>query len=71
MLIAEKTLQIKRIRDYLGLTQQDFADRIGVNRVSVARWETGARAISLAPWQWVNLQNLLDRHGLTVSNFLE
>lgn len=27
------------------LSQQDLADRIGVNRVTVTRWESGARKI--------------------------
>ena len=33
--------QIIRIRKALGLTQQQLADRIPANRVTVARWETG------------------------------
>lgn len=34
---------IKDIRHKLDLTQQEFADRVGVEKVTVARWETGAR----------------------------
>src|SRR5688500_11917188 len=30
-----------RCRRCLGLTQSDFADAVGVGRVTVARWETG------------------------------
>ena len=36
---------LKRIRRELGLTQEALAERLGVIRVSVARWETGTRAI--------------------------
>jgi len=33
--------QIKAIREALGLTQQQLADSIGADRVTVARWESG------------------------------
>lgn len=32
--------EIKELRKRLKLTQQEFADKIGVDRVTVARWET-------------------------------
>ena len=35
---------IKHIRDYLGLSQADFAEKLGVNFATVNRWENG-RAI--------------------------
>lgn len=37
--------QFKEIRANLGLSQQAMADRLKVHRVTVARWETGKRAI--------------------------
>ncbi|TMB41401.1 MAG: helix-turn-helix domain-containing protein [Deltaproteobacteria bacterium] len=33
--------ETRRIRGTLGLTQAAFAERLGVTRVTVARWETG------------------------------
>ena len=33
--------QIRKIREVLGLTQQQLADFIGASQVAVARWETG------------------------------
>ncbi|MCI0371432.1 MAG: helix-turn-helix domain-containing protein [candidate division NC10 bacterium] len=37
---------LRRIRRDLGLTQEQLAKELGVDRVSVARWETAARPIS-------------------------
>ena len=37
------TLEIKRVRASLKLTQIEFADRLGVSQATVSLWETGAR----------------------------
>lgn len=37
---------LKRIRRELDLTQEALAERLGVRRVTVARWETGHRRIA-------------------------
>lgn len=37
---------MREMRKTLGLSQQELADVLGVNRVSVARWETGERTPS-------------------------
>ncbi len=34
--------QVKRLRARLGLTQAQFAELVCADRVTVARWETGA-----------------------------
>lgn len=39
--IAMKPKQIQRLRRKLELTQQQLADLIGAQRVTVTRWETG------------------------------
>ena len=33
--------QVRRLRERLGLTQEQFARRIGAGRATVARWELG------------------------------
>ena len=40
--------RIKKIRKELDLTQQEFADRIGIKRNSVAKYETGENSPSTA-----------------------
>jgi putative zinc finger/helix-turn-helix YgiT family protein len=35
--------QIRRNREFLGLKQREFADRLGVGESTVSRWETGAQ----------------------------
>ena len=40
-----KSDDLKRIREGLGLTQQQLAEALSTTRVSVARYETGMRRI--------------------------
>lgn len=40
--------QIRELREALGLTQQEFADRIGAAKQSVSSWETGLSEPSIA-----------------------
>ena len=40
--------QLKRIREQLGLSQEEFALELGVGRTAVNRWESGDRSIAPA-----------------------
>lgn len=40
--------RIKKLRKYMDLTQQEFADRIGSKRTSIAKYETGTNVPSAA-----------------------
>lgn len=41
-----KPKDLKRIRQELGLTQKELAEKLGVTLVTVGRWEAGMRKIS-------------------------
>jgi len=53
---------IKTIRQELGLSQQDLAQKIGVKRLAIARWESGTRTPEKANqkrlWQFVQANGL-------------
>ena len=36
-----KEITIKKLREKLGLTQMEFAEKLGVNVLTVRRWEKG------------------------------
>ena len=36
---------MRRIREALGLSQRQFAERLGVHQVTVAKWETDAQGM--------------------------
>ena len=37
--------ELKRLREGLGLTQEQLADEVGVHRVTVAKWEAGDHGV--------------------------
>ena len=41
-------MNIKAIRAKMGLTQQEFAYRLGVGLTTIARWEAGGKPSRLA-----------------------
>lgn len=51
--------RVKRIRVLLGLSQQDFADKLGINVNMVTRYETG----KAEPMRGPVLKALLDAEG--------
>ena len=44
---AEIALRLRAIRHYLGMTQRQVADEIGVDRQSISQWESGDFRISI------------------------
>jgi len=57
--------EVKEIRKHLKMTQQELADAIGVDRVTVARWESDhKRPSNLALRQ---LERLKSKHKLATA----
>ena len=59
---------VKHIRDYLGLSQADFAEKLGVNFATVNRWENG-RAVPTKLAQ-VKLYDYCKEQGVPVYQFV-
>ena len=59
---------VKHIRDYLGLSQTDFAEKLGVNFATVNRWENG-RAIPTKLAQ-AKLYDYCKEQGVPVYQFV-
>ena len=59
---------VKHIRDYLGLSQADFAEKLGVNFATVNRWENG-RAVPTKLAQ-AKLYDYCKEHGVPVYRFV-
>ena len=59
---------IKHIRDYLGLSQADFAEKLGVNFATVNRWENG-RAVPTKLAQ-AKLYDYCKEQGVPVYQFV-
>lgn len=56
--------ELVALRERLELTQQQLADRLSVDRVTIARWETGTRAIP--PFLHLALETVERRLGRKV-----
>jgi len=56
--------QIRDLREGLGLSQQEFADRIGVTKQSVSSWETGTSEPSIE-----NLLKIVNVTGAKLDSF--
>ena len=59
---------VKQIRDYLGLSQADFAEKLGVNFATVNRWENG-RAVPTKLAQ-AKLYDYCNEQGVPVYQFV-
>lgn len=64
--LSFKPDQIRGLREGLGLSQQEFADRIGVTKQAVSSWETGASSPSIE-----NLLRMVNACGAKLDSFFE
>lgn len=59
--------QLRRIRvEELDMTQAELGDRLGLSVNTIARWEQGARAISMPRVVALALVTLIRWHGKTM-----
>lgn len=58
--------KLQEARKKAGLTQEQVADYLGVNKVQLSYYENGAREISIE-----TLQQLADLYGYTLNYFLD
>lgn len=56
--------RLRELRGAAGLTQEQLAERVGVKRDAIARWERGTREPS-----WSNVVALADALGVTCEAF--
>ena len=60
---------ITRLREGLGMTQEQFGQRVGVDKMSVSRWERGTMRPSEATVKAIEkLRKDAIRHGVTVES---
>lgn len=59
--VCLKPERVQQLRESLGLSQQEFAARIGVSRSTYASWESGHRSPELA-----HLEAIADYGGASV-----
>jgi putative transcriptional regulator len=66
--LVEGKNALKQIRESLGMTQEKFADSIGVNRKSIVRWENGRTKPMFSVPQMKALQKAMREIGLDVTD---
>ena len=59
---------LKAIRSQLGMSQQTFAETIGVGASTVSRWERGVNPVTLNLSQIQRFETLLKKLNLTFSD---
>ena len=59
---------LKKIRERLGMTQEQIADCLGISRRTVIRHEAGERVIKLNFAQIRRLKELLEQAGLSIDD---
>jgi transcriptional regulator with XRE-family HTH domain len=64
--IEEGKAPMRVIRDQLGLTQPEFAVRLGVGVSTVSRWENGLSPVTLTIRQIKTFELMLQEVGITL-----
>ena len=66
MITVDLGRRIRRLRDMMGISQEKFSLRIGMDRTYFASVEAGKRNISLR-----NLKKIADGFGISLSELFE
>lgn len=59
-------IRIIKLRDEMGWTQEELAERIGVSRSTVAKWESGRGTPTIG-----NIITLSEVFGVTIDSLLK
>ncbi|MGF1571241.1 MAG: helix-turn-helix transcriptional regulator [Nodosilinea sp.] len=59
---------LKKLREEMGMSQEDLARRIGTSGRTISRWETGDSVPSFTIAQMKALDALLMEHGKSLSD---
>ncbi|MCA1991928.1 MAG: helix-turn-helix domain-containing protein [Coleofasciculus sp. S288] len=57
---------LKQVRERLGMTQEEFADQLGITRRTLGYHERGERNIRLTLSQIKRLKELLEQAGMSI-----
>lgn len=59
---------LKKLRELLGISQQELSNRLGVGVTTVSRWERGISPMTLTVRQFKSLVSEMEKVGLTLKD---
>jgi len=59
---------LKQVREQLGMTQEQFAQALGITRETIGRHERGLHRIRFTITQMKRLQELLEEAGMSIKD---
>lgn len=72
-ILVEKPSVIELLRKKAGLTQVELAEKIGVARTTVCRWESNDEKVRSEPKlsieEWINLSHAVNIHYFELINY--
>lgn len=62
---------LRQVRERLGMTQEEFAEKLGITRRTLGHHERGERCIRLTLSQIKRLKELLEQAGMSIDDLPE
>lgn len=59
---------LKQVRERLGMTQEQFAQELGITGRTIRNYETGAHQLKLSLGQFKRLKELLEQAGMSIED---